>query len=447
MNLLNIRKNDSRRMLILAFPAMVTQLSATAVQIVDTIFIGRISPLAIAAAAVTGIIVFNITAVGDGFCTGMVAAISRMIGRGDRKEAAVFSTTGIVILTLIGAVFTPILLVSADFLFRILQIPPDLKQTAWEYYSAFISFVPAIFSFEALSASFRARGDTKTPMIVGFGINIINVILDWVLIFGNLGVPAMGVMGAALASGISFFAGSLLLVFLSIFTKDGLFTLKRTYLSISHFIRIARIGVPSMIERFAMSFSQLLVMSLAVNPLGALAIASFHIVMRLASLSFMPGFGFAMATATLTGQHLGASDPDGAERMVWTGTLQCGILMAVISTLYFTLPGPLISLFTASAEVIQITAAPLKIYACFAVFLAPAMVIRGGLQGAGDTSYSLKVMLLSRFVIRLPLSWLLGVYLNLGLSGVWLAMCMDFIIRGAAFTIYVRRDSWKTKTV
>jgi putative MATE family efflux protein len=447
MNLLKIRKNDSRRMLILAFPAMVTQLSATAVQIVDTIFIGRISPLAIAAAAVTGIIVFNITAVGDGFCTGMVAAISRMIGRGDRKEAAVFSTTGIVILTLIGAVFTPILLVSADFLFRILQIPPDLKQTAWEYYSAFISFVPAIFSFEALSASFRARGDTKTPMIVGFGINIINVILDWVLIFGNLGVPAMGVMGAALASGISFFAGSLLLVFLSIFTKDGLFTLKRTYLSISHFIRIARIGVPSMIERFAMSFSQLLVMSLAVNPLGALAIASFHIVMRLASLSFMPGFGFAMATATLTGQHLGASDPDGAERMVWTGTLQCGILMAVISTLYFTLPGPLISLFTASAEVIQITAAPLKIYACFAVFLAPAMVIRGGLQGAGDTSYSLKVMLLSRFVIRLPLSWLLGVYLNLGLSGVWLAMCMDFIIRGAAFTIYVRRDSWKTKTV
>jgi len=426
---------------------MVTQLSATAVQIVDTIFIGRISPLAIAAAAVTGIIIFNITAVGDGFCTGMVAAISRMIGQNDRKEAAVFSTTGIVILTIIGVLFTPILLAVADFLFRVLQIPQDLEQTAWEYYSVFISFVPAIFAFEALSASFRARGDTKTPMIVGVIINILNVLLDWLLIFGGLGIPAMGVMGAALASGLSFFAGSLLLLIGSIYSKDGLFTLKRSCLSFSHFIRIARIAVPSMIERFAMSFSQLLVMSLAVNPLGALAIASFHIVMRLASLSFMPGFGFAMATATLTGQHLGASDPDGAERMIWTGTFYCGLLMIIISVIYFTLPGPLVALFTTSADVILATAVPLRIYACLAVFLAPAMVIRGGLQGAGDTAFTMKLMIISRFVVRLPLAWILGVHLNLGLSGVWFAMCMDFIIRGIAFTAYARRGRWKNRMI
>lgn len=447
MELPKLRRTDSKVMLMLAFPAMITQLSATAVQIVDTIFIGRIGPLAIAAAAVTGIIIFNITAVGDGFCTGMIATISRMIGRNDRKEAAIFSTTGIVILTLIGVIFTPILLAGANFLFRVLQVPADLEQTAWEYYSVFISFVPAIFAFEALSASFRARGDTKTPMIVGLLINILNVFLDFVLIFGYMGFPAMGVMGAALASGLSFLAGSLLLVFISIFSKDGLFTLKRNYLSFSHFIRIARVGIPSMIERFAMSFSQLLVMSLAVNPLGSLEIASFHIVMRLASLSFMPGFGFAMATATLTGQHLGASDPDGAERMIWVGTFYCGILMAVVCIIYFTLSGPLVSLFTSSAEVIEITAVPLKIYASLAIFLAPAMTVRGGLQGAGDTAFSLKVMVLSRFVIRLPLAWLLGANLGLGLSGVWLAMSMDFVMRGVAFSIYARKGRWKTRTI
>ena len=440
-------KKDSGQMLALAFPAMVTQLSATMVQVVDTVFIGQIGPLALGAAAITGIIIFNITAVGDGFATGMVAAVSRMIGSGDRKNAAVFSTTGITVLTLIGAILTPPLLAGATAIFRLLQIPAELEQTAWAYYWVFISFVPAIFAFEALSASFRARGDTKTPMIIGISINVLNLVLDWLLIFGKWGFPEMGVHGAALASGFSFLSGALLLLFISIGSDEGLFTLKRAYLSYPHFIRILRIGIPSMLERFAMSFSQLLVMSISVSPLGSLAIASFHIVMRLASLSFMPGFGFAMATATLTGQYLGASDPRGAERMIWIGTFYCGILMALISVTYFVIPGPLISLFSTSADVIRASAVPLRIYAVFAVFLAPAMVARGGLQGAGDTAYTLRIMIISRFIIRLPMAWLLGVFLDFGLSGVWFAMCIDFILRGVVFMIYTGRGAWMTRII
>ena len=442
-----VRKKDSKQMLLLAFPAMVTQLSATMVQIVDTVFIGRIGPLALGAAAVTGIIIFNITAVGDGYGTGMVAAISRMIGAGDRKNAAVFSTTGICILTLIGAAFVPLFLTGGDSMFRLLQVPEDLKPDAWDYYSIFISFTPAIFAFGALSASFRARGDTRTPMIVGVVINVLNINLDWILIFGKAGFPAMGVRGAALASGLSFLAGALLLVIISIVSAEGLFTLKRQYLSYSHFIRMFKIGLPAMVERFAMSFSQLLVMSIAVNSLGSLAIASFHIIMKLASLSFMPGFGFAMATATLTGQYLGAGDPDGAERMIWTGTFFCGLFMATISMIYFIFAQSLIMMFTDSVDIVAVAMRPLKIYASLAVFLAPAMTARGGLNGAGDTAFTLRMMLLSRFIIRLPLSWLLGVYLGYELSGVWLAMCMDFVIRGVSFILYTRRGSWKNRKI
>ncbi|MDC7227225.1 MAG: MATE family efflux transporter [Spirochaetales bacterium] len=447
MKISGITKKDTRAMLTLAFPAMITQLSATMVQVVDTMFIGRLGPLAIGAAAVTGIIIFNITAVGDGFGTGLVAAVSRMIGAGDRKNAAIFSTTGISVLTLIGAAFVPLFLAAGGNIFNLLQIPDELKPRAWEYYSVFISFTPAIFAFGALSASFRARGDTGTPMIVGVGINILNVFLDWTLIFGNLGFPELGVGGAAFASGLSFFSGALLLAVLSLFSEQGLFRLKRGYLSISHFIRIARIGMPSMIERFAMSFSQLLVMSIAVNPLGSNSIASFHIIMRLASLSFMPGFGFAMAAATLSGQHLGSEDPDGAERMLWVGTLFCGILMVLISTLYFGLSEPLIRLFTDSPEILLESDRPLKIYAALAVFLAPAMVLRGGLNGAGDTSFTLRMMIISRFIIRLPLSWLFGVHLGFGLSGVWFAMCMDFVIRGLSFIGYTKKGEWKEKRI
>lgn len=447
MSIFSYRQRESKILLKLAIPAMITQLSMTLVNIVDTMFIGRLGALEIGASAVTGLIIFNITAVGDGFSTGMVATISRMIGEKDEKNASIFSTTGIIILIVLGFILTPFLLLGAPSLFKFMRLPLDLLDTAWDYYSVFISFVPAIFGFIALSASFRARGDTKTPMLVGFGMNILNIFLDWVLIFGKLGFSPMGLKGAALASGLSFLAGSIVLCLLSIYTSKGLLTLKKSYISIPHFMRIIKIGVPSMIERFAMSFSQLLVMAISVNSMGNIAIASFHIVMRLASLSFMPGFGFAMATASLTGQHLGASDPDGAERIMWIGTFYCGLVMAIISVLYFLFPESLTSLFTSSTEIIVLTKQPLKIYALMVVFLAPAMVLRGGLQGAGDTAFTMKMMILSRFIIRLPLSWVLGIHLGYGLSGVWFAMCVDFFIRGIVFIVYTRNGSWRAVNV
>ncbi len=447
MRLFSPAHKETSILLKLAIPAMITQLSMTLVNIVDTMFIGRLGALEIGASAVTGLIIFNITAVGDGFSTGMVATIARMIGEKDKKNASIFSTTGIIILVILGLVITPVLLFGAPYIFMFMRLPLDLIDTAWEYYSVFISFVPVIFAFLALSASFRARGDTKTPMLVGFGMNILNILLDWILIFGKLGFPSMGLRGAALASGLSFFAGSLVLGIISVYSPAGLLKLKRSYVSMSHFMRIVKIGVPSMIERFAMSFSQLLVMAISVNPMGNIAIASFHIVMRLASLSFMPGFGFAIATASLTGQHLGASDPDGAERIMWIGTFYCGLVMAIISIIYFIFPEYLTSLFTSSMEIIILTRQPLRIYALMVVFLSPAMVLRGGLQGAGDTAFTLKMMILSRFVIRLPLAWLLGIHFNYGLSGVWFAMCIDFLIRGLLFIIYTKRGSWRTVKV
>lgn len=443
MRLVNPANKETTILLKLAIPAMITQLSMTLVNIVDTIFIGRLGALEIGASAVTGLIIFNITAVGDGFSTGMVATISRMIGEKDDKNASVFSTTGIVILVLLGLILTPVLLLGAPHIFKFMRLPFDLIDTAWEYYSVFISFVPAIFAFLALSASFRARGDTKTPMLVGFGMNILNVLLDWVLIFGELGFPSMGLRGAALASGLSFLTGSIVLGIISAYSSMGLLNLKKSYISMSHFMRIIKIGVPSMIERFAMSFSQLLVMAISVNPMGNIAIASFHIVLRLASLSFMPGFGFAIAAASLTGQHLGASDPDGAERIMWIGTFYCGLVMAIISIIYFLFPEQLTSLFTTSTDIIVLTRQPLQIYALMVIFLAPALVLRGGLQGAGDTAFTMKMMIMSRFIIRLPLSWILAIHLGYGLSGVWFAMCFDFFIRGFLFIVYTRRGSWK----
>ena len=144
-------KKETGILLKLAIPAMITQLSMTLVNIVDTMFIGRLGTLEIGASAVTTLIIFNITAVGDGFSTGMVATIARMTGENDRENASIFSTTGFVILIILGLLLTPVLLLGAQQIFWFMRLPFDLIDTAWDYYSVFISFIPAIFAFLASS--------------------------------------------------------------------------------------------------------------------------------------------------------------------------------------------------------------------------------------------------------------------------------------------------------
>ena len=196
-----------------------------------------------------------------------------------------------------------------------------------------------------------------------------------------------------------------------------------------------------------MSSSQLLTLAIAVNPLGGLPAAAFHIVLRLASLSFMPGFGFAMAAAALTGQRLGAGDSQAAESVIWRSVLYCFLVMLGFSVAFIAFPGPLVRLFTDDPAVLAMARTPLLIYGAMVLALAPGMVINGGLQGAGDTRYLMALMLWTRFPLRVPLAWLLGIRLGLGVTGVWIGMSSDFLVRAVVLTFHLRRGGWKNLRV
>lgn len=293
-----------------------------------------------------------------------------------------------------------------------------------------------------MQAAFNASGDTKTTLKVSLMMNVINIVLDWALIFGHLGLPAMGISGAALASGISFSTGFFTLLFISFFREWG--PLKGTvFYSVKHLKLIVKIGIPALISNMAMGISQMAVMIFAVTPLGSLSLGAFNIVMKLASVSFMPGFGFAIAASTSTGQALGEGKPEKAKIMTLTAAFYCVIVMAIISLTYFIIPDYMISFFTRDDIILTMSRDALKIYALFAIFLAPAMVFGGTIRGAGDTTYAMIVMLISRFVIRLPAAWIFGIALKGGLSGVWLAMCLDFLIRGIVMWIRFNSGKWK----
>jgi len=426
----------------LAVPAILGQLSLTMVQLVDTMFIGRLGPLQLSAAALVGLLFWNIQNIGEGFSVGLTACIARMIGSRKTKEAVVFAKTGQIGLAVLGTAFIPVLYSIMTPLFRVIAMPEELFTFGASYLNSLIPFIPFVFLLTAVQAAYRASGNTKTPMVVGFAMNGLNIFLDWVLIFGNLGFPALGMGGAALASGISFAGGWLALYLLSGKYSWGSRG-KAAAFSFSHLLRIIRLGVPATIERMAMSVSQLMVIAISVNPLGSYYIAASHIVIRMASISFMPGFGFAIAASTLSGQKLGAGKPDEAARYIWHTVIFCSFVMAGISILFFSVPEGLSRLFTNDPTLLALTPVPLRIYASFAVFLAPTMVLSGGLRGAGDTTFTMITMFCTRFIIRLPLSWVLSISFGFGLTGVWIAMCSDFVIRALILSVRMKQGKWK----
>lgn len=436
------RLKGSPYVLKLALPVMGSQIANTMVQLVDTMFIGRIDAISLGAVALTGTLIWNIQMVSEGFATGLTATISRRIGEKRPEVASEFLRTGLVFSLIISFILVPPLLAGAGRLLVFIRMPPELLGMGGDYFGSFMIFLPSIYGLIAIQAAFNACGETGTTMKISLIMNVINIILDWSMIFGNLGFPPLGIAGAAYASGISFTVGFFMLLIISFFRPWSPLRGK-DFFSFPHLKMIVKIGIPSLISNMAMGVSQMAVMSLAVSPLGSLSLGAFNIVMKLASISFMPGFGFAIAASTGTGQSLGESNPAKARNITNLAVFYCILVMALISLLYFFIPDLLIGLFTSSAEIIEMSRSALRVYALFAIFLAPAMVFGGAVRGAGDTRFAMTVMLISRFVLRLPVAWILGIALGKGLTGVWIGMCIDFLVRGVVMWIRFAGGRWE----
>ncbi len=454
-------KNDTRRIFGLATPAILSMISLTMVELVDAIFIGRLGPLPLAAGGLIMLLIWNIRMLSEGLGVGLTACVARMVGAKTVREASLYFRTAVIAFFALGIALVPVFYFVHPGIFRAMQMPENLFPDSREYLTRFVFFIPMLYLFITMESGFRAAGDTKTPMIIGICMNSLNVLLDWILVFGKWGFPRLEIQGAAIASGISYFCGAVAITVLSAGKSWGPFrrggadtppretpageTRHRTPLiSLSHLRKIVGFGIPSTLERLAMSISQIIVMAIAVNPLGSYSVAGFHIVIRLASLSFMPGFGFSVAASTLAGQNLGAEKPRQAERLVWKSVLYAGGIFAAVAVLYFTASKPLISMFTDAPSILSIARTPLRIYAACAVFLAPTMVLGGGLRGAGETRFPMIAMFSSRFLVRLPLCWFLSIKMGWGLTGVWIGMCFDFITRAAALSLKFRQGKWKS---
>jgi MATE family multidrug resistance protein len=436
----------------LALPAVGEQVLNTLVGLSDTFLVGHLSPAASArvgyssSTALAGVglanqIVWLITVFFMAVSVGSTALIARARGAGDNTTANRVMRQSLIVGLIMGVLASLLGVLLAEPAIQVLGADADVLPRG----VAFLRIVSSTFAPAALlfigTAVLRGAGDTRTPLYVMLGVNIVNIALSWLLINGNLGAPTLGVAGSAIGAAVARGGGGLVLMALLFRGRSGLKLSIDLHPESDILWRVVRIGVPSGGEQLVFQ-GALLIFVRFVTSLGTAAYAAHNVVLNIESLSFLPGMGYAIAASTLVGQRLGANQPDEAEASTYEALRQGGLMMTVLGAIMILLPHQLIALFVADPQVADVGAGAMRIAGMLQPFLAVNFVLSGGLRGAGDTRWPLYTKLISTWGVRLPLVILL-LPLGFGLTGIWVAMCTDFAVQALLAFWQFRRGRWK----
>ena len=455
-NLVNMNKVTIK----LALPSIMEMFLHTLLGIADTAMVGVLGGYAIAAISITDNPLMLIIAVFGALSVGTTALVARFIGAKNYTNAENTILQSLFLSGIMAFVFTGLGLLLSNTIVKLMGAEPEVFPYAVKYMRIVLLGLPGLIITFIMSGALRGSGDTRTPMVVNGISNILNIIGNFLLIFESrtvsLSLPFLenniklfmpgagfGVTGAAIATTTGRYIATFLILRI-LFSSKGKYNLDFRDFKIDKDIirRIFKIGLPAAGEQLLFRSAQLAFFRIVAS-LGTVMIAAHKITITAESLSFMPGWGFALAATTLVGQYLGANDKDNAKVGGYTSGYMAVTIMSVLGILFFFFPEFFIRIFTDDPEISYYAVICLRIVAVAQPFLAVAMVFAGALRGAGDTKTVLIATGLTSWVIRVGLGYFLAITLGYGLVGAWIAMVLDFAIRGITFLLLFKKGNWQ----
>ncbi len=446
------------RILQLAGPVIVAMLTQTGVNIVDTYFIGQL-PRQVAtdgqfALTPSLMLLWAVGGFLSSISVGTQATTARRIGEGRPLEAGAVLPNAAVIALVGGAIGTIGGWFSLPWVFRQLSDNANVVALGVGYAQWRFVGVASMAATAAYKSFYDGVGQTHLHLFAALAMNVVNGLLCWILIFGRYGAPNMGVSGAGVAACVSSWIGLLVMVGFSFrgidraayqFYRPGV-------LSWTMMKQLLRLSVPGGVATTAVMTGFLIftkvVSSIDDDAIRAGATASFNgaattIIIEVLSATFVSCLAFGTATATLVGQSLGQGDPELAERYAWTSVKLGVMLFGALGLFMFVFPDRVLGVFTHAPEVIVVGSTPMKIMACMGPVIATAMILTQALFGAGETRFVMVVELVLHFFCLVPLAWLLGKVLGLGLVGVWLAAAAYGVALAVLMGVKFSRGGWK----
>jgi putative MATE family efflux protein len=427
----------------LALPAILGNLLYGIVGLVQTKVVGQLGAEALAAVGAGQRVFFALQAVMMAIGAGTTALVARAWGRNDEAEAGRITIASLVL----GCAFGLVLTIPGVFFSSHVAAIFGLDAHTVELAAANIRWL-SIFNV-AFAANFimggalRAAGDAWTPLYVGAFVNMINVPLLYMFVFGLWGAPALGVAGAALAAGLSFTLGAIVLVglwfkqlLLIRYIREGWFKAERIQ-------RLLDIGYPAGVEQIIFQAGFFVFLMLIGNYYGTQAFAAYNIGVNVLNICMVAGFGFSIAGATLVGQHLGANDMDGAMQAGWRSLRMAIITMGILGLIVIYFARDLAHFFIGNdAVTIQHTVEFTYVLGAMMPLMAVDFAIGGSLRGAGDTRFPLMTTFLGLIGMRCTLAAIFT-YFGLPVRWVYAALIGDYVLKGVMLLWRFRSGHWK----
>lgn len=431
----------------LAWPVITTYAFESLVGLVDTLMVGRLGAASVAAVGVGAQILSGVNVAMMAVGTGTLALVARHWGAREYREAEDTLAQSILSAFVLAVVIILPVIFYAREIVLAFNVDAAVADAGEGFVRRVMLSVPGAAVMFMIASGMRGAGDTRTPLAIGFTVNVINIIGNYVLIFGKLGFPALGVVGSATATTIAFTTGAILGVAL---LASGKLVM---HLHSGHVMprlgtirRILAIGYPAALEQLFMQFGFFLYYRFAAH-YGTSAVAAYFIGVRILAMSFLPGFGFAAAAGTLVGQNLGARRPELAERSGWEANRLSIYMMSTLGLIIVALARPIARCFIDDPVVIEDAVMFIQVLGAAQPLMAIDFTLGGALRGAGDTRFPLWSVLIGFYICRLGFAYSATYIFGLSLFWLWFAVVGDYIARALLKGFRFRSGRWKTISV
>ncbi|MBS1209746.1 MAG: efflux family protein [Proteobacteria bacterium] len=442
----------------LATPILFEQMFVNLLGIVNTIMASRLGKEAVSAIGMVDAINAIIGALISALAIGATVVVAQLTGRGQRETAAHASLQALVAGGLIATGLTVLLVLARAPVLHLLYRGIDPQVMA--HMETYLSISALSYPLTALTVigcgALRGAGETRSTMEVNTLINVLNVILSYVLIYGMhlrtewmvITIPGFGVAGAGMALTLARASGVLYLFWTVLLRGDFLPDMRLRDFRFDRGLQraIFAIGIPASIESMIFNGGKLIVQVFIVG-MGTVAIAANYIAFSVSNLINIPGAALAVALTTLVGHDAGRADYDAARRSMWHVLKVAWVCMAIIGLVFIPLAPAAVGLYSQDAEVIHVGSLLVRMNCVFLICYPTTFVLPNGLKGSGDARFTVLTTLTGMLLFRLMLGYFLGVTLGYGVVGVWCGVIADWFVRSALYVIRLRGTRWQRQAL
>ena len=421
----------TRRILGLATPVVGGMISQNVLNLVDTAMVGTLGDAALAGVGAASFLMFMAIAFIIGFSSGVQAMVARRKGEGKSAELAFPLNGALLLIAVIAVPWSLILFHSAPVVFPRVNDDPAVVGHAVPYLQARLTAVLATgcnFSFRGFWNGIDRPSLYMRTLIV---MHAVNIGLNYVLIFGHFGAPALGAQGAGIASAVSTYVGLGYYVFLG-FRHAAQHGFLRGRPPPGTIGTILRLSVPTGIQQVLFSGGYT-VLYWILAQVGRAESAAANVLINVMLVAILPSIAFGIASATLVGQALGRQEPEDARRWGWDVVRVATVILILVSLPMLLVPEAILGVFIHEPETLALAKLPLRIFAGGLVFDAAGLVLQNALLGAGASRTTMVVSILCQWVLFLPAAYVIGPILGFGLVGIWTVQVAYRFIQAGIF--------------